>query len=107
MLQNSTPKDYVIATGISYSVRYFCAMAFNLIGIKIEWQGVGIDEKGVDLETGKILVEVDPTQYRPSEVEELVGDPKSAMQDLGWNPKQTSIEELIRIMVESDLKSLA
>jgi GDPmannose 4,6-dehydratase len=104
MLQHHTPEDFVIATGETHTVREFVTLAFKEVGIEIEWRGSGIDEKGMDKNTGKVLVEVDPKYFRPTEVELLLGDPTKARTVLGWNPTQTSFEELVRIMVKSDIK---
>ena len=104
MLQHDTPEDFVIATGEMHTVREFTTLAFNEAGIELEWQGVGVDEKGIDKTTGKVLVEVDPKYFRPTEVEQLLGDPTKARTVLGWNPTKTSFEELVKIMVKSDMK---
>lgn len=104
MLQHDTPEDFVIATGETHTVREFVTLAFNEVGISIEWQGEGVDEKGIDTATGKILIEVDPKYFRPTEVELLLGDPTKAKTVLGWNPTQTSFEELVKIMIKSDMK---
>ena len=104
ILQNDTPDDFVIATGEMHTVREFCTLAFQNLGIELEWQGTGVDEKGIDKATGKVLVEVDPKYFRPCEVEQLLGDPTKARTVLGWNPTKTPFAELVRIMVESDMK---
>lgn len=104
MLQHKTPEDFVIATGETHAVREFVTVAFKEVGIEIAWQGTGVDEKGIDKNTGKVLVEVDPKYFRPTEVELLLGDPTKAKTVLGWNPTQTSFEELVKIMVKSDMK---
>ncbi|MBN1683768.1 MAG: GDP-mannose 4,6-dehydratase [Tissierellales bacterium] len=104
MLQHDAPEDFVIATGEMHSVREFTTLAFEEAGIELEWQGEGVDEKGIDKATGKVLVEVDPKYFRPTEVEQLLGDPTKARTVLGWNPTQTSFEELVKIMVRSDMK---
>ena len=104
ILQNKTPEDFVIATGEMHSVREFCTLAFREVGIELEWSGEGIAEKGIDKATGRVLVEVDPKYFRPSEVEQLLGDPTKAKTLLGWNPRKTSFEELVRIMVRYDMK---
>ena len=104
MLQNDRPDDYVIATGEYHTVREFCTMAFREAGIMLRWEGSGTDEKGIDVATGKVLVEVDPKYFRPAEVQELLGDPTKAMTELGWNPHKTSFEDLVKIMVEHDRK---
>lgn len=103
MLQQDTPDDFVIATGEMHSVREFVTVAFNAAGIDIEWKDKGIDEIGMDKLTGKVLVEVDSKYFRPTEVEQLLGDPTKAKTILGWNPTNTSFEELVRIMVKSDI----
>lgn len=103
MLQQDTPEDYVIATGVQYTVRYFCELAFREAGIELEWQGEGADEKGICKKTGKVLIEIDSHYYRPAEVETLLGDPTKARTKLGWNPNQTSIEDLVKIMMTHDL----
>lgn len=105
MLQHHTPEDFVIATGEYHTVREFCTLAFEEAGIHLRWEGEGIHEKGVCRATGKVLVEVDPKYFRPAEVEQLLGDPTKARTLLGWNPRKTSFEELVRIMVRNDLKS--
>lgn len=107
MLQNSTPGDYVIATGVQHTVREFCTLAFHDVGIDLEWHGEGIEEKGIDKATSKILVEVSPDFYRPTDVVNLWGDPTKARAELGWNPNATSFEELVKIMVDSDMRKVA
>lgn len=104
MLQTDVPDDFVIATGETHTVREFTTLAFKEAGIDLEWIGKGVEEKGIDKATGKVLVEVDPQYFRPTEVELLIGDPTKAKTVLGWDPTQTSFEELIKIMVQSDLK---
>ena len=104
MLQHDTPEDFVIATGEMHTVREFTTLAFKEAGIELEWQGDGVDEKGVDKATGKVLVEVDPQYFRPTEVEQLLGDPTKARTLLGWNPTRTSFEDLVKIMIKSDMK---
>lgn len=103
MLQQDTPEDYVIATGEQYSVRTFCELAFKEADITIEWQGEGENEKGICSKTGKILIEVDPVYYRLAEVDTLLGDPTKARTKLGWNPRSTSFEKLVKIMMQHDL----
>ncbi|MBR1626062.1 MAG: GDP-mannose 4,6-dehydratase [Bacteroidales bacterium] len=103
MLQQDTPEDFVIATGEQHSVREFCLSAFKYAGINLRFEGKGIDEKGIDTETGKVLIEIDKKYFRPAEVESLLGDPSKAKNVLGWNPKTTSFEELISIMVKHDM----
>lgn len=102
MLQQEKPEDFVIATGEQHTVREFCTLAFKYAGIELEWQGEGLEEKGIDKNTGKVLVEVDPKYFRPAEVQTLLGDPTKARTILGWNPRKTSFDELVRLMVESD-----
>ena len=104
ILQHDTPEDFVIATGEMHTVREFATLAFEEVGIPLRWEGAGINEKGIDTRTGKVLVEVDPKYFRPSEVEQLLGDPTKAKTLLGWNPQQTSFEELVRIMAAHDMK---
>ena len=104
MLQHPTPEDFVIATGESHSVREFVFLAFKEAGIELRFEGEGVDEKGIDVKTGRVLVEVDPKYFRPAEVEQLLGDPTKAKTLLGWNPSQTSFAELVRIMVKHDLE---
>ena len=104
ILQHPTPEDFVIATGEMHTVREFCTLAFRYAGIELRWEGEGVDEKGIDVATGRTLVEVDPKFFRPCEVEQLLGDPTKAKTLLGWNPTKTPFEELVRIMVEHDIK---
>ena len=125
ILQQDTPDDYVIATGQYHTVREFCTLAFKEVGIELRWEGEGVNEKGIcvadlrdslefrveGLESvgsleGKVLVEVDPKYFRPAEVEQLLGDPSKAKNVLGWNPQKTSFEELVRIMVQHDMKKV-
>ena len=107
ILQQPEPDDFVVATGEYHTVREFCTLAFKHAGINLQWQGEGIDEKGIDTATGKVLVEVDPKYFRPTEVEQLLGDPTKAREKLGWNPRQTSFEQLVRIMVDADMKQVS
>jgi len=104
MLQQDVPEDYVIATGEQHSVKTFCELAFKEIGIELEWKGENENEKGSCKKTGRILIEVDPKYYRPAEVETLLGDPTKAKTQLGWNPRKTSFQELVKIMVQHDLE---
>ena len=103
MLQHDTPEDFVIATGEQHSVREFTERAFHEVGIDLRWEGDGVEERGIDIATGRVLVEVDPKYFRPAEVETLLGDPTKAKELLGWNPSKTSFEELVRIMVRHDV----
>ena len=107
ILQNDKPDDFVIATGVQHSVREFCQLAFHYVGIELEFVGEGMNEKGVDKATGKVLIEVSPDFYRPTDVVNLWGDPTKARQELGWNPTKTSFEELVKIMVEHDMEKVA
>lgn len=108
ILQQPKPKDYVIATGEQHSVREFCQLAFRRAGIELEFVGSGADEKGIDMATGKVLVEVSPDFYRPTDVVNLLGDPSKAKAELGWNPKEkTSFEKLVNIMVDADVARVA
>lgn len=107
ILQNSKPDDFVIATGVQHSVREFCYLAFKYAGIELCFEGEGINEKGIDAATGRVLVEVSPDFYRPTDVVNLLGDPSKARKVLGWNPSKTSFEELVRLMVEADVAKVA
>jgi len=102
ILQHNEPDDFVIATGKQYSVRDFCTFAFKYVGIKLRWEGEGVNEKGIDVDTGRILIEVSPDFFRPTDVVNLWGDPTKARTVLGWNPEKTSLEELVKVMVEHD-----
>ncbi len=104
MLQHETPEDFVIATGEMHTVREFCTLAFAEAGITLRWQGTGTDEKGIDTATGRVLVEVDPKFFRPAEVEQLLGDPAKAKKLLGWNPTRTPFFELVKRMVQHDIR---
>lgn len=107
MLQQEKPEDFVIATGRQHSVREFATLAFARVGITLRWEGEGADEKGIDTATGRVLVEVSPDFYRPTDVVNLWGDPSKARATLGWNPTKTSFEELVNRMVDSDMKKVA
>ena len=104
MLQHNEPDDFVVATGEQYSVRDFCTRAFKRAGIELRWEGTGVEEKGVDVSTGKIVVEVSPEFFRPTDVVTLLGNPTKAKEKLGWNPRKTSFDELVNIMVDNDIK---
>ena len=120
ILQQPKPDDYVIATGENHSVREFCTLAFREAGIELRWEGEGVNEKGIcvkdcrkqaagkkpDSLEGRTLIEVDPKYFRPAEVDQLLGDPTKAKNQLGWNPRKTSFEELVRIMVRHDMKKV-
>jgi GDPmannose 4,6-dehydratase len=104
MLQQETPDDYVLATGETHTVREFATLAFKCAGIDIEWKGTGVNEKGINRRTGKVLVEIDPKYFRPTEVDLLLGDPTKAKERLGWKPEVT-FEQLVEMMVQADLES--
>lgn len=106
MLQHETPEDFVIATGVTHTVREFVETAFRQGGVNLQWQGTGAEEKGIDMKTGKVLVEVSPEFFRPAEVDLLLGDPSKAERLLGWNPGKTSFEQLVKFMMEHDMKEL-
>ena len=103
ILQQDEPEDFIIATGEMHSVREFCTLAFAEAGIRLRWEGEGVNEKGIDRLTGKVVIEVDPKYFRPAEVEQLKGDPSKAKKLLGWNPQKTSFEELVQLMVKHDM----
>lgn len=103
ILQQPEPDDFVVATGEFHSVREFTTLAFARAGINLRWEGEGLNEKGIDTATGRILVEVDPRFFRPAEVEQLLGNPEKARRVLGWNPRATSFERLVEIMVDADM----
>ena len=107
ILQQDKPEDFVIATGVQHSVREFCYYAFKRVGIELEFKGEGMDEKGIDKATGNVLIEVSPDFYRPTDVVNLWGDPTKAKAKLGWNPNSTSFEELVNLMVDSDMAKVA
>ena len=107
ILQNDRPEDFVIATGEQHSVREFCTLAFHYAGIELRFEGEGEHEKGIDVKTGRVLVEVSPDFYRPTDVVNLWGDPSKARRELGWNPQKTSFEQLVKLMVDSDMAKVA
>ncbi|MCD8209002.1 MAG: GDP-mannose 4,6-dehydratase, partial [Bacteroidales bacterium] len=107
MLQNSRPEDYVVATGVQHSVREFATLAFSYVGIDLRWEGSGADEKGIDAASGRVLIEVSPDFYRPTDVVNLLGDPSKAKRELGWNPSRTPFEQLVRLMVDADMAKVA
>lgn len=107
ILQHDKPEDFVIATGVQHSVREFCQLAFHYAGIELRFEGEGANEKGIDKATGKVLVEVSPDFYRPTDVVNLWGDPTKARAELGWNPTKTTFEELVKLMVEADMATVA
>ena len=104
ILQQPQPDDFVIATGEYHTVREFTTRAFARAGINLRWEGKGLEEKGIDTDSGRILVEVDPRFFRPAEVEQLLGDPSKARQTLGWNPRKTSFQALVNMMVDADME---
>ena len=106
ILQNKTPEDFVIATGVQHSVREFATLAFHYVGIELRWEGEGANEKGIDKASGRVLVEVSPDFYRPTDVVNLWGDPSKAKRELGWNPAKTSFEQLVKLMVDSDMEKV-
>ncbi len=105
ILQQQQPDDFVIATGETHTVREFAELAFAEAGFELEWKGEGVNEKGIDQKTGRVLIEVDPRYFRPTEVDLLIGNPEKAKTRLGWNPTQTSFKELVKIMMQHDLKN--
>ena len=108
ILQQPEPDDYVIATGEQHSVREFCLLAFRRAGIELRFEGEGADEKGIDVKTGKVLIEVSPDFYRPTDVVNLLGDPSKARRKLGWDPKEkTGFEQLVNLMVDADMAKVA
>lgn len=107
ILQNDKPEDFVIATGEQHTVREFAQLAFHYAGIELRWEGEGLDEKGINTATGEVIVEVSPDFYRPTDVVNLLGDPTKARKTLGWNPRSTPFEKLVKIMVDSDMAQVA
>jgi GDPmannose 4,6-dehydratase len=103
MMQQDTADDFVLATGVTYSVRHFCNLAFGHVGITLEWKGTGVDEKAYDSKTGKVLIEIDPRYFRPTEVDLLVGNPTKAFEKLGWKHKH-SLDQLVEEMVKADVE---
>lgn len=107
ILQQDKPDDFVIATGEQHTVREFATLAFHNVGIDLLWEGEGAEEKGIDAATGKVVVEVSPDFYRPTDVVNLLGDPSKARKVLGWNPQRTSFEQLVKIMTDADVAKVA
>lgn len=107
ILQHDKPEDFVIATGVQHTVREFATLAFHYAGIELRWEGEGIDEKGINVATGKVVVAVSADFYRPTDVVNLWGDPSKAKRELGWNPQSTSFEQLVSIMVKHDMEKVA
>ena len=106
ILQHDTPEDFVIATGVQHTVREFATLAFHYAGIELRWEGKGIDEKGIDIATGKTVVAVSEAFYRPTDVVNLWGDPTKAKKELGWNPMSTTFEQLVELMVRHDIAKI-
>ncbi len=104
ILQHKEPDDFVIATGEQHSVRDFCNNAFEAAGIGLQWKGAGLEEKGIDKKTGKVVIAVNPAFFRPTDVVNLLGNPIKAKTVLGWNPRKTSFEELVKRMVIHDME---
>ena len=107
ILQHDKPEDFVIATGVQHTVREFATLAFHHAGIELRWEGEGVNEKGIDVATGKTVVAVSEDFYRPTDVVNLWGDPTKARAELGWNPQKTTFEELVKLMVENDMRKVA
>lgn len=108
ILQNDKPEDFVIATGEQHSVREFCDLAFRRVGIELRWEGEKENEKGIDIDSGKVLIEISPDFYRPTDVINLWGDPTKAKRELGWDPsKKTTFEQLVNLMVDADMAKVA
>ena len=107
MLQYEKPEDFVIASQLQYSVRDFCNLAFENVGIKLRWEDQGVNERGINVKTGEVVVAVDPQYFRPTDVVTLLGDPSKAKSLLHWNPRKTTFEDLVKIMVEHDVKLVA
>ena len=105
--QNKKPEDFVIATGVQHSVREFATLAFHYAGIEVEWQGEGLEEKGINKANGQVIVEVSPDFYRPTDVVNLWGNPTKAKIELGWNPTKTSFEQLVELMTKHDMEKVA
>ena len=106
ILQHDTPEDFVIATGVQHSVREFATLAFHHVGIELRWEGEGVKERGIDCATGKVVVAVSPDFYRPTDVVNLWGDPSKAKRELGWNPSKTTFEQLVKLMVDADMRKV-
>ena len=105
ILQHEKPDDFICATGETHTVREFCNHAFNYVDIQIEWQGNGLEEKGINKATGQVIVKIDPQYFRPTEVDILLGDPSKIKSELGWKPR-TKFTKLVEIMVDAELKTL-
>jgi len=107
ILQHDKPEDFVIATGVQHTVREFATLAFKHAGIELRWEGEGVNEKGINVANGKTVVAVSEDFYRPTDVVNLWGDPTKAKKELGWNPQKTTFEQLVKIMVDSDMRKVA
>lgn len=107
ILQHDKPEDFVIATGVQHTVREFATLAFHHAGIELRWEGEGVNEKGINIATGKVVVAVSEDFYRPTDVVNLWGDPTKAKKELGWNPQTTSFELLVKLMVKHDMAKIA
>lgn len=107
ILQHDKPEDFVIATGVQHTVREFATLAFKYTGIELRWEGVGVNEKGIDTKMGKTVVAVSKDFYRSTDVVNLLGDPTKAKKELGWNPQATTFEQLVQIMVKHDMEKVA
>lgn len=107
ILQQDKPEDFVIATGVQHTVREFATLAFHHAGIELRWEGKGVNEKGIDIATGKVVVAVSDDFYRPTDVVNLWGDPTKAKTQLGWNPMTTTFEQLVELMVKHDMAKVA
>ena len=105
MLQQDNPDDFVVATNEMHTVREFIEKSFGYLGMQIEWKGLGADEMGINAKNGNVVVKIDPKYYRPTEVEQLLGDPSKAKAKLGWEPT-VKFEELVRIMTQADLDKI-
>ena len=107
ILQHDKPEDFVIATGVQHTVREFATLAFHHAGIELRWEGEGVNEKGINTANDKVVVAVSEDFYRPTDVVNLWGDPTKAKKELGWNPQKTTFEQLVKIMVDSDMRKVA
>ncbi len=105
MLQQEKPDDYIIATGEAHTVREFVELAFKEVGMELEWYGEGLAEEGIDKKSGNVVIKIDPRHIRPTEADHLIGDPTKAVNKLGWNPRKTSFQELVKLMVKHDLEN--
>lgn len=104
MLQKEKCDDYVLATGKQYTIKEFCELAFKKVGINIKWEGEGLNEKGIDIETNKTIIEIKEEFYRPLDVNNLLGNPTKAIKELDFNPNETNLEKLVDIMIKADIE---